>query len=162
MGWIEKTLGRVMPKGAEPFNGDESQAAAALLVERAVRDLCWGDMTYRCDDCGFDWKVGLALGVEGPASLRSLDLYVPAPFMFKCPAWTKGDFDATELPPGTPNVKPCGGHMGHTDWINDSVFAVPSLLADDVPRFLLPDSGLGSARLLLTEGALIRARRSSE
>lgn len=160
-GWIEKTLARVMPKDAEPFHGDESQAAAALLVERAVRDLCWGDMLYHCDTCGFEWRVGLALGVEGPQSLRDRELYVPAPFTFSCPAWAKGDEqNALELPPGTPNVKPCDGAMSHVQWGADRHFALPELLAEDVPRFVLPDSGYGSGRLLMPGPAIVRARRS--
>jgi hypothetical protein len=105
--------------------------------------------------------VGLGLGVEGPTSLRELGLYVPAPFMFKCPAWAKGDeADAAQLPRGTLNVKPCEGRMAHVDWADDDHFTTPQLLDDDVPRFLLPDSGGGCARLHMPEGALVRARQS--
>jgi hypothetical protein len=144
--YLDVLVAHMMPEGGSEFDGGNAQAGGALLAAQAARDLCWGTMRYRCESCGFDWRVWLALGVEGPASLKSRCLYMPCPFTISCPAW--------------PNMQPCEGHMSHINWAEDERFPEPQLPPDSVPRFVLPDSGGTCARLLIPDLALVEARRA--
>lgn len=122
-------------------------------VATAVDRLCWGSMAYRCDICGFEWEVWMALGVEGPPHLRNQGLYVATPFMAgRCPAWPIASAE---------EMVSCGGGMRHVRFDGDRQFE-PCVAPDDVPRFVLPRAqwGLsGGADLEVPTAALVRARR---
>lgn len=128
--------------------GEHADYAAALaLVREAVGRLSWGTMTYRCEQCAFEWEVWLSLGVEGPPALRDAGAFVASPFtLSRCPAW--------------PGMQSCPGQMSHVRFADDREFE-PTLIPDDAPRFVLPvfmASG-ERAELAIPTPALIRARR---
>lgn len=129
-----------------------------ILVREAVALLGWGTMTYACDACGFEWKVWLGLGVEGPEALRTAGLYVASPFTIgRCPAWPiKPGATAAERAQFR-HLTQCTGSMSHVRWAEDEEFA-PLLIPDDAARFVL-DPWHGSAQLVMPEPALIYARR---
>lgn len=145
MSYLYALMERIVPAKIPGGEGDNAEAGQALLTERAVRDLCWSTMLYRCEKCEFTWRVFLALGVEGPKSLRRHDLYVPCPFMIGCPAW--------------PNMEVCDGKMSHIDWNKDETFSEPVVPGDGEPRFVLPDSGGIAGRLVIPARAQVEARR---
>lgn len=138
--------------------GEDSPVPHRLLVGEAVTQLGWGTMTYACETCGFEWKVWLTLGVEGPPSLREHDLYVPAPFtLSSCPAWPVNP-DATEDErAGLRHMHACTGRMSHVRFREDEEFA-PRLIPDDAPRFVL-DGWADHGAIVMPTPALIRARR---
>jgi hypothetical protein len=129
-----------------------------VLVREAVALLGWGTMVYACDRCGFEWKVWLALGVEGPPNVKSLGLYVPAPFKAgRCPSWPVKP-DATPEERATfRHLTRCDGEIGHVRFREDEEFE-PALIPDDSPRFVL-DHWYDCAHLHVPEPALIVARR---
>jgi hypothetical protein len=144
--YLDAMLERIMPRADEMFGGDAAEGGMALVVAQAVRDLCWGSMQYRCKSCKYEWAVWMALGVEGPDTLKECRLYVPSPFIITCPTW--------------PNMEPCRGEMSHVDWGSDCIFYAPKVPPDDVPRFVLPDSGGTCGRLYMPTAAIVRARRA--
>lgn len=145
---IIKAINRLHDEGPDPFEAATFEASLAL-IRTAVDRLAWGTMTYRCQACGFEWRIWLSLGVEGPPQFRASGLYLAAPFMVRCPAW--------------PGMKGCDGQMQHVRWIEDETFREPVLIPDAVARFVLPysaDRGDTGARLEIPGPALIRARQA--
>jgi hypothetical protein len=140
------------------FDGETARVPHVMLVREAVALLGRGTMTYQCDACGFEWKVWLAFGVEGPAELREHGLYVPAPFKAgRCPSWPVKPGATVEDRRTFQHLTRCEGQMGHVRWAQDEVFA-PRLIPDDAPRFVL-DHWYDSAHLHIPEPALIVARQ---
>lgn len=130
---------------------------ARLLVREAVATLGWGSMIYQCDACGFEWHVWLALGVEGPPSLRAAGLYIAAPFTAgKCPSWPVKPDATDEDRANFRHLTQCAGTMGHVRFKSDREF-YPTLIPDDAPRFVI--GAYDSADLVIPEDALVRAQR---
>lgn len=136
----------------------ESPVPRVVLVREAVALLGWGTMTYACDRCGFEWKVWLGFGVEGPEALREHGLYVPSPFTAgTCPSWPIKPDATTDDRKLFQHLTKCDGRMGHVRWGEDETFG-PLLIPDDAPRFVL-DTWYEAAQLVIPEPALIYARR---
>jgi hypothetical protein len=130
----------------------------AALVREAIAALGWGTMTYACDECGFEWEVWLALGVEGPPPLRDAGLYVPSPFSAgRCPAWPLKPGATAEDRATFTHLAACDGRMTHVRWGDDREFD-PALTPDDAPRFVI-DAWHNCAQLVIPEPARIRAGR---
>lgn len=69
--------------------------------------------------CGYEHKIWLGVGVEGPPSIRALDCCVPSPFYCgKCPQ--------------------CGGEMVHVRWREDEEFKPRPFTDSDLPRLVVP------------------------
>lgn len=98
------------------------------------RALAWGTMIYACQGkrvpvttmgalpCGFEHRVWLGLGVEGPPALKGRGLWVPAPFYCgRCPN--------------------CTGAVAHVRWHEDEEWEEPRPFERSVPRFLVPSRG---------------------
>lgn len=59
----------------------------------------WGSMIYHCDTCGYEKRMYLEVGVEGPPGKKKM----PCSFYIKCPM--------------------CGAlDMNHIDWHRDEAF----------------------------------------
>lgn len=131
----------------------------SMFVREAVGLLCWGTMQYRCDTCGHEWSVWLALGVEGPTQLKEAGLYVPSPFSTgPCRAWPLRE-DATEQDRKLmSDTRTCNGTYTHVTWHNDVVFSTPEMAPDDAPRFALSQA-YDYAELVIPTDALVAARR---
>lgn len=152
---LTDAIERLLGPGPDVFDKPSCETML-LLVRGAVERLAWGTMNYRCEQCGFEWEIWLSLGVEGPADLREVGLYVASPFTVRCPAW--------------PKMQACGGTMSHVRFSDDVRFGfngdrsnTPKLIPDDAPRFVLPysvSSGGEGARLEMPTDALVRARRA--
>jgi len=67
----------------------------------------WGSMLYRCESCGYEERMYLEVGVEGPLGKKKM----PCPFCITCPKceslnmihvdWDKDEsFEARELKNG--------------------------------------------------------------
>lgn len=141
-----------------PQPGDGPRVPQVVLVREAVASLGWGTMTYACEACGFEWRVWLGLGVEGPPSLREVGLYVACPFVVgRCPAWPVKPGATDEDRARFAHLTRCDGQMSHVRFAQDETFA-PRLMPDDAPRFVL-DTWYDAAQLVIPEPALIRARQ---
>jgi hypothetical protein len=156
----EKAAARI-DQGQGPWPAEDWTVLAAL-IDQAVGSLCGLTMNYRCEDCGFEWEVYLALGLEGPGALKQAGLALPVPFVISCPAWRAPEGE--EVNPELTNLRPCEGSMTHVRWSDDRLLAPPEIPPDDAPRFVLPDSSAGESppcgRLEIPGPALVRARRS--
>jgi hypothetical protein len=144
-------------KQFDPARPGEAAVPQNMLVREAVATLGWGTMAYRCEACGFEWDIWLALGVEGPPSLREHGLYVASPFtLSRCPAWPF----KPDVPDGAPfsydHLTQCDGRMSHVRFQDDREFS-PCLIPDDAPRFVLDH--FDGAHLVIPEAALVAARR---
>jgi hypothetical protein len=143
--YLEEGANKLLPAEGD-FMDDAAKAMYAVIVRQAVGDLCHAAFRYKCKDCGFDWWVWMGLGIEGPGDLHQKRLALPCPFIIQCPAW--------------PDMKPCRGEMNHVDWDEDQRFTAPVLPPDDVPRFILPESGGDCGHLHIPTPALVKARRA--
>lgn len=141
-----------------PEPGRDAVVPHVALVREAVATLGWSTMKYGCGTCGFEWEVWLALGVEGPPSLRTANLMVPAPFTTgRCPAWPVRPGATAEDRARFRHLTRCEGEMSHVRFSEDREFA-PTLIPDDVPRFTL-DPWHEHGVLVISSPALIAARR---
>lgn len=152
---------RIVEQGPGPWPAEDWSCLLAL-VHRAIPQLAHKTMIYKCDDCGFEWEVYLALGLEGPDELSANHLVLPVPFVAgTCEVWRPPPGE--EPAAGLRNLKRCGGAMQHVRFQEDRSFA-PSLIPDDAPRFVLPTSAAGGdapcGRLEIPTPALVRARRA--
>lgn len=117
------------------------------------RDLAWGTMIYACKGetrgnpgCGWEHRVWLGIGVEGPPTLREVSATVPSPFFCgRCPR--------------------CGLGLAHDRWREDEEFDAPRPFPDDVARFIVPtiekaqqfiDTSYGGADYIDPTGQTIR------
>lgn len=156
---IAKAAKRIVEQEEVPWPA-EDWSALLSLIHRAVPQLAHKTMTYACDDCGFEWEVYLALGLEGPDELSAGHLVLPVPFVAgRCEVWRPpaGEEPKADLT----NLSACGGTMQHVRFQDDRSFA-PSLIPDDAPRFVLPLSAAGGdapcGRLEVPTPALVRMR----
>lgn len=130
-GLIETIIGRADPEPMLPENGwewtDRHKLDMYLRVIDAVGSdgrLAWGTMTYACESrsgpsCGFEHRIWMLLGVEGPPALKAADLYVASPFFCgTCPG--------------------CGGGLVHTRWSDDEEWPTLRPLDPGVAFFRLP------------------------
>jgi hypothetical protein len=102
---------------------------ALEAVGEANRMLAWGTMIYACggkrpgpggNGCGWEHRVWLGVGCEGPKNLKDHGVTVPVPFMCgTCPE--------------------CGGQLHHDRWNEDEDFKELRLIPEDAARFFLPD-----------------------
>jgi len=132
------------------------------LIVQVPTQLAHMGMHYRCDQCKFEWLVYLTLGLEGPEPLKAANLTLPVPFGVGCPRW---------FPPKVPEVDPggytkCEGTMLHVDWSRDVVFDALTLIPDNAPRFVLPESSVGDdppcGHFTMPGPALVRGRSGGE
>jgi hypothetical protein len=90
-------------------------AVHAIAPEEGERR-AWGTMIYACagplhlrsgdKGCGWEHRVWMLLGVEGPPELRKSGMYIPAPFFCgTCPE--------------------CGGSLCHDRWDQDEEWEQP-------------------------------------
>lgn len=78
-----------------------------------------GNIPAKPEGCGWDRRVYLCLGVEGPEWLRCDELYIPAPFVAgTCPQ--------------------CGLPLSHARWADDETFEWPRPAPDGEALFLVP------------------------
>jgi hypothetical protein len=76
-------------------------------VVRGDLPMVWGEMTYRCNDCGRTIQVQLAVGCEGPKELKT---WMPVPFTAICDNchrfmnhinfWADKEFEPKKAEPG--------------------------------------------------------------
>lgn len=145
-------------KQTVPEPGTSTRPPRVALIREAVVTLGWGTMIYSCEHCGFEWRVWLSLGVEGPPTLRDAELFVPAPFGgIRCPAWPIKSGATAEERARFQHMTACTGSMSHVRFAADEEFE-PRLIPDDAPRFVL-DAWYEHGTLVVPEPAIIAARR---
>jgi hypothetical protein len=147
--------------GGDPFDPAKPTVGLALVRE-AVARLGWGTMVYRCEACGYEARVWLSLGVEGPQVLRDASLYLACPFTMRCWACAGKPVEAGDpLPPAPFNKQPLNGTMSHVRFDHDEHFD-PLLIPDNAARFVLPTAvwgGSEGADIHVPSGALAAGRR---
>jgi hypothetical protein len=103
------------------------------------RKLAWATFIYACHGdmrrqtgqrnfdpskitgCGYEHRIWLGVGVEGPPDAKAQGLVIPSPmFAGSCPK--------------------CGGMMGHVRWNEDETWDEPREIPEDVHRLLVPSS----------------------
>jgi hypothetical protein len=155
---LAKAASTLYEGGPDPF--DPTKPTIGLsLVREAVQRLGWGTMNYRCEDCAYEVRVWLSLGVEGPPTLRQANLYLACPFAIRCFACAGKPAESTTPPPF--DKQPLNGQMLHVNFARDDEF-VPRMIPDDAPRFVLPAAvwgGSEGADLHVPSDALVAARR---
>ena len=145
-----------LPTGPDAFDDEGSPEVRLLATKAAIERLAHGTMLYRCKDCGYEARIWLSLGVEGPEQLRDAGLYLPCPFIVRCLAWI---YEPAADP--LQQYRPCEGEMPHVEWQRDERFE-PRLIPDDALRFVLPRGvwrGDHGGELEVPEPALVAARR---
>jgi hypothetical protein len=129
---IERADPMPRPNADRPWEFDNERVAD--IVRRAVgkdREAFWGSMIYACggerpsptrSGCGFEHRVWLGVGVEGPPELKAADLMIPCPmFCGTCPD--------------------CGGVLFHDRWNEDEEFDLTWELPAGTAAFVVPGKG---------------------
>lgn len=91
------------------------------------RELCWATMVYACvgenpspqtSGCGWEHRVWLGVGVEGPPEVKERKEFIPCPFYCgRCPQ--------------------CGARLAHERWNEDEEFE-PRPFPPGVSKFVVP------------------------
>lgn len=140
---------------------DHVYGIALALVREGVGRLAWASARYKCGACRFEWDVWLSLGVEGPLGLRKNGLFIASPFATPCPAWPHFDPNDPGRMGDESKDPRCKGEMTHVIPGGDRQFE-PTLVPDDVPRFVLPHAVFGGsegAQIEIPTPALVAARK---